>query len=59
MGGVCWWSYTQIEGWFGVESIIARLIGVFVPIGLGVAVLVVWSQVDADSGVRSVVGGDC
>ena len=40
MGGVCWWSYTQIEGWLGVESIIARLIGVFVPIGLGVAVLV-------------------
>jgi putative peptidoglycan lipid II flippase len=40
MGGVCWWGYTQIEGWLGVESIIARLIGVFVPIGLGVAVLV-------------------
>ena len=40
MGGVCWWGYTRIEGWLGVESIIARLIGVFVPIGLGVAVLV-------------------
>ena len=40
MGGVCWWGYTQIEGWLGVESIIARLIGVFVPIGLGVVVLV-------------------
>jgi putative peptidoglycan lipid II flippase len=40
MGGVCWWGYTQIEGWLGVESIIARLIGVFVPIGLGIAVLV-------------------
>ena len=40
MGGVCWWGYTQIEGWLGVESLIARLIGVFVPIGLGVAVLV-------------------
>ena len=40
MGSVCWWSYTQIEGWLGVESIIARLIGAFVPIGLGVAVLV-------------------
>ena len=40
MGGVCWWGYTQIEGWLGVESLIARLIGVFVPIGLGMAVLV-------------------
>ncbi len=40
MGGVCWWAYTQIEGWLGVESIVARLVGVFVPIGLGVAVLV-------------------
>ena len=40
MGGVCWWGYTQIEGWLGVESVIARLIGAFVPIGLGVAVLV-------------------
>ena len=40
MGAICWWGYTQIEGWLGVESIIARLIGVFVPIGLGVAVLV-------------------
>ena len=40
MGCACWWSYTQIEGWLGVESIIARLIGVFVPIGLGVVVLV-------------------
>ena len=40
MGGVCWWGYTQIEGWLGVESLIARLIGVFIPIGLGMAVLV-------------------
>lgn len=40
MGVVCWWGYTQIEDWLGVESVIARLIGVFVPIGLGVAVLV-------------------
>ena len=40
MGCACWWSYIQIEGWLGVESIVARLIGVFVPIGLGVAVLV-------------------
>ena len=39
MGCVCWWSYTQIEGWLGIESIIARLIGVFVPVGLGIAVL--------------------
>ncbi len=44
MGGVCWWGHTQIEGWMGVESIIARLIGVFVPIGLGVAVLVVGAK---------------
>ena len=44
MGGVCWWGYTQIEGWLGVESLIARLIGVFVPIGLGVAVLVVGAK---------------
>ena len=40
MGCACWWGYTQIEGWLGVEGIIARLIGVFAPIGLGVAVLV-------------------
>lgn len=44
MGCACWWSYTQIEGWLGVESIIARLIGVFVPIGLGVAVLIVGAK---------------
>ena len=44
MGGVCWWGCAQIEGWFGVESIIARLIGVFIPIGLGVAVLVVGAK---------------
>ena len=44
MGSVCWWSYTQIEGWLGVGSIIVRLIGVFVPIGLGVAVLVVGAK---------------
>ena len=44
MGAVCWWGYTQIEGWLGVETIIARLIGVFVPIGLGVAVLVVGAK---------------
>ena len=44
MGAVCWWGYTQIEGWLGVERIIARLIGVFVPIGLGVAVLVVGAK---------------
>ena len=41
MGCLCWWSYTQIEGWLGAEGLIARLIGVFVPIGLGVTVLVV------------------
>ena len=44
MGCVCWWGYTQIEGWLGVERIIARLVGVFVPIGLGVAVLVVGAK---------------
>ena len=40
MGCLCWWSYTQIEGWLGAENLIARLIGVFVPIALGLAVLV-------------------
>ena len=40
MGCVCWWSYTQIEGWLGAVSLTARLIGVFVPIALGLAVLV-------------------
>ena len=40
MGCVCWWSYTQIEGWLGAEGLISRLVGVFVPIGLGIAVLV-------------------
>ena len=44
MGCVCWWSYTQIEGWLGAESLIARLIGVFVPIALGIAVLVVGAK---------------
>ena len=44
MGAVCWWGYTQIEGWLGVENIVARLVGVFVPIGLGVAVLVVGAK---------------
>ena len=44
MGGVCWWGYTQIEDWLGVESIVARLVGVFIPIGLGVAVLVVGAK---------------
>ena len=44
MGAICWWGYTQIEGWLGVERIIARLIGVFIPIGLGVAVLVVGAK---------------
>ena len=41
MGCVCWWSYTQIEGWLGAEGLITQLIGVFVPIALGLAVLVV------------------
>ena len=44
MGVVCWWGYTQIEGWLGVERVIARLVGVFIPIGLGVAVLVVGAK---------------
>ena len=44
MGCLCWWSYTQIEGWLGAESLIARLIGVFVPIALGLAVLVVGAK---------------
>ena len=44
MGAVCRWGYTQIEGWLGVETIIARLIGAFVPIGLGMAVLVVGAK---------------
>ena len=40
MGGVCWWANLQIEGWLGVVGVIARLFGVFVPIGLGIGVLV-------------------
>ena len=44
MGCACWWSYTQIEGWLGAVSLTARLIGVFVPIGLGVAILVVGAK---------------
>ena len=58
MGSVCWWGYTQIEGWLGVESLIARLIGVFVPIGLGMAVLVVGAKLMRDPRVGSVVGGN-
>ena len=40
MGWVCWWTNTRIERLLGVAGLIARLIGVFVPISLGVAVLV-------------------
>ena len=40
MGWVCWWANSQIERWIGIEDLIARLISAFVPIGLGVAVLI-------------------
>ena len=40
MGGVCWWVNLQIEGWLGVAGVIARLLGVFVPVGIGLGVLV-------------------
>jgi putative peptidoglycan lipid II flippase len=40
MGWVCWWTNSLLEGWLGVGGLMARLIGVFVPIGVGVAVLI-------------------
>jgi putative peptidoglycan lipid II flippase len=40
MGAVCWWVNLQIEGWLGVAGVIARLLGVFVPVGIGLGVLV-------------------
>ncbi|MFB3041091.1 MAG: hypothetical protein ACE1ZS_04690, partial [Candidatus Poribacteria bacterium] len=40
MGLVCWWTNSWIEDWIGVTGTSARLIGVFVPIGLGIGVLI-------------------
>ena len=40
MGGACWWANTEIERWLGTAGLHARLIGVFVPIGIGVAILI-------------------
>ena len=40
MGIFCWWTNSWIEGWIGVDGVIARLAGVFVPIGVGIATLV-------------------
>ncbi len=40
MGLVCWWANLWIQDWIGVNGTIARLIGVFVPIGLGIGVLI-------------------
>ena len=40
MGGVCWWVNLQLEGWLGVAGVIERLIGVFVPVVVGLGVLV-------------------
>lgn len=40
MGAVCWWVNSQLEGWLGVAGVLERLIGVFVPVGLGLGVLV-------------------
>ena len=40
MGVVCWLANGVIEGdWLGTEGIVARLVGVFVPIGLGLVAL--------------------
>lgn len=40
MGAVCWLTNGVIEGdWLGTEGIVARLVGVFAPIGLSLIVL--------------------
>ena len=38
MGFLCWWTNLWLEKWLGIGSLIARLVGVFVPIGIGVVV---------------------
>ena len=40
MGCICWWTNSWLESWLGVDGLIARLIGVFAPIGIGVIVLI-------------------
>ncbi|MCZ6681308.1 MAG: murein biosynthesis integral membrane protein MurJ [Candidatus Poribacteria bacterium] len=40
MGWVCWGSNLRIETWLGIAGVVAQLVGVFVPIGLGVVVLI-------------------
>ncbi len=38
MGFICMWTNTWLENSLGIEILIARVIGVFVPIGIGVVV---------------------
>lgn len=38
MGFICMWTNEWLENWLGIESLIARVFGVFVPIGIGVVV---------------------
>ena len=40
MGFICWRTNVQIEVWPGIENLIARSVGVFVPIGISVVVFV-------------------
>ena len=40
MGWACWWANLQLESWLGVSGLLPRFIGVFVPIGIGVVVLI-------------------
>ena len=40
MGTVCWWVNLWLERWLGVDGTIEQLIGVLVPIGIGVGVLI-------------------
>lgn len=40
MGFICWRTNVWIEEWIGIANLFARAFGVFVPIGIGVVVLV-------------------
>ena len=40
MGFSCWWTNLWLEEWLGIVNLTARLIGVFVPIGMGIVVFI-------------------
>ena len=40
MGFICLWVNVWLENWLGINGLIARVFGVFVPIGMGVVVFI-------------------